>query len=289
MAPWQSRRTRSLVFAGPVPGQASLRKVASHGRWWRRSWPASLIALRSIIGFLIVWQFASLLAGNPILLPPPLQVLSNFGTLIVSGEVFQQQASVSIGRLLISLVIAMVLAVPLGFLMGTNRRAAAVIVPVVEILRPISGIAWILLALFIFGIGCALPVFIMSYAAFFPMLLNTIAGVRGVDRRLISAATTMGVSRTRVFLYVVAPGALPTLIVGLRLAVAACWTAIVAAELDGSDSGLGFAIEWYRELLMTPKVLAFIAVFGLAGYLTDLLIRALQRRMTPWAKAASVA
>ncbi len=129
----------------------------------------------------------------------------------------------------------------------------------------------------------------MTYAAFFPLLLNTIAGVRDVDPRLVAAARTMGVRHSAILLHVLAPAAVPTIVVGLRLAVASGWTAIVAAELIGADSGVGFAIEWYRELLMTPKVLAFIAVIGMIGYGADLVIRMLQRRLTPWTAAMELA
>ena len=83
--------------------------------------------------------------------------------------------------------------------------------------------------------------------------------------------------------HVVVPAALPALLVALRLGVATSWTAVVAAELIGAPSGVGYAVEWYRELLMTPQVMAFIAMIGLLGYLTDTLIRALTRRFTPWA------
>ena len=151
-------------------------------------------------------------------------------------------------------------------------------------LRPISGIAWIPLALFIFGIGNALPVFIMTYAAFFPILLGTVAGVRGVDRRLIDAARTMGVPRRTISRASSCPAALPSLLVALRLGVASSWTAVVAAELIGAPSGLGYAVEWYRELLMTPQVMAFIAMIGVLGYRDrPRACAALAQRFTPWA------
>ena len=155
--------------------------------------------------------------------------------------------------------------------------------------RPISGIAWIPLGLFIFGIGDTLPVFIMVYVAFFPLLLNTVAGVRQVDGKLVAAARTMGVSRPAMLRHVIVPAALPTVMVGLRLAFAGAWAAIVAAELIGAPSGLGFAIEWNRQLLMTPKVFAFILVIGVVGYLCDVALRTLQRRLTPWAEGTGLA
>ena len=82
------------------------------------------------------------------------------------------------------------------------------------------------------------------------------------------------------------PSALPTVLVGLRLSFAGAWAAVVAAELIGAPSGLGFAIEWYRQMLMTPKVFAFILAIGLVGYLCDLTLRKLQRTLTPWSEAS---
>ena len=161
--------------------------------------------------------------------------------------------------------------------------------PLMEMLRPISGIAWIPLGLFIFGIGGTLPVFIMTYVAFFPLLLNTVAGVRGTDRKLVAAARTMGVSPARIVRLVVLPGALPTMIVGVRIAFAGAWSAIIAAELIGSPSGLGFAIEWYRELLMSPNVFAYLIVVSVVGYCCDLLLQVLRRWLTPWVRGTELA
>ena len=102
--------------------------------------------------------------------------------------------------------------------MGLHERLNAYLDPFIELLRPISGIAWIPLALFIFGVGDALPVFITVYVAFFPLLLNTIAGVRSVDGKLVNAARTMGVKRGPMLLHVLVPAALPIVMVGFRLA-----------------------------------------------------------------------
>jgi ABC-type nitrate/sulfonate/bicarbonate transport system permease component len=123
----------------------------------------------------------------------------------------------------------------------------------------------------------------MTYAAFFPILLGTVAGVRSVDRRLVDAARTMGVRQATIVTRVVVPAALPSLMVALRLGVASAWTAVVAAELIGAPSGLGYAVEWYRELLMTPQMMAFIAMIGVLGYLCDAGVRGLTRWFTPWA------
>jgi ABC-type nitrate/sulfonate/bicarbonate transport system permease component len=125
----------------------------------------------------------------------------------------------------------------------------------------------------------------MFYTAFFPLLLGTAAGAQSVDRRLIAAARTMGLSRGTIMRQVVVPAALPSVLVSLRLAVAASWTAVVAAELVGAPSGLGYAIEYYRSMLATPTVMAFIAAIGVLGFLTDRALRWLGDLLAPWARA----
>jgi ABC-type nitrate/sulfonate/bicarbonate transport system permease component len=251
-----------------------------HQRWF--------VATRAFAVFVALWYAAFLWNANPLQLPSPFAVAEALWNLAAGGELLQH-ASISATRLLAALAVSIALAVPLGFWMGASRTAEAYIDPLVELLRPISGIAWLPLALFIFGIGNTLPVFIMVYVGFFPILLNTVAGVRQVDRKLVAAAHTMGVGRMALLRHVLVPAALPAVMVGIRLAFAASWAAIVAAELIGAPSGLGFAIEWYRQLLMTPKVFAFIAVIGVVGYLCDVALRALQRVLTPWSEGTELA
>lgn len=270
------------------PQRATQRAPTGHG-WLRRvlqqRW---FVAVRAFAVFTALWYALFLWNANPLQLPSPFAVATALWDLAAGGELLQH-ASISSGRLLIALAISIALAVPLGFWMGLSRTAEAYIDPLIELLRPISGIAWLPLALFIFGIGGTLPVFIMVYVGFFPILLNTISGVRQVDRKLVAAAETMGVGRIALLRHVIVPAALPIVMVGIRLAFAASWAAIVAAELIGAPSGLGFAIEWYRELLMTSKVFAFIAVIGVVGYLCDVALRALQRFLTPWCEGTELA
>jgi ABC-type nitrate/sulfonate/bicarbonate transport system permease component len=266
-----------------MPGGATPRAAAAPasgvpGRPGRRRW---FVVPRAFAVFALLWWAAATWNGNPLQLPSPPAVAAALVELAADGEIFDH-ALISSTRLLLALAVSMALAIPLGFWMGRSRRAEAFIDPLVEMLRPISGIAWLPLALFIFGVGDVLPVFIMVYVGFFPILLNTVAGVRQVDPKLIAAARTMGVDRRALLARVLVPSALPSVIVGVRLAFAASWAAIVAAELIGAPSGLGFAIEWYRQLLMTPKVFAFILAIGVVGYLCDLGLRRLQRVLTPW-------
>jgi len=242
----------------------------------------TLVYFRTMLVFALVWAGVSWLTAKPVLLPSPLAVVEAIVDLAKDLELFEH-AAISLGRMVVSIALASALAMPLGLMMGLHPRFERIVDPTLELLRPISGIAWIPLALFIFGIGNALPVFIMTYAAFFPILVGTIAGVRTVDRRLIDAARTMGVRQATIVRRVVIPAALPSLLVALRLGVALSWTAVVAAELIGAPSGLGYAVEWYRELLATPQVMSFIAMIGVIGYLCDVGVRWLNAKLTPWA------
>ena len=265
-----------------APGHGAQKEKAI--RLTQRRW---FIALRSFAAFIALWYLLHLWNGNPIQLPSPWRVANAIWQLGLSGELFEH-AGISTMRLVIALIVATLVAVPLGFFMGRHPLADRIIDPVVELLRPVSGIAWIPLGLFIFGVGDVLPVFIMVYVAFFPLLLNTVAGVRNVDQRLVNAANTMGIHGWALLRQVIVPAALPTIMVGFRLAFAGAWAAVIAAELIGAPSGLGFAIEWYRQLLMSPKVFAFIALIGFVGYLCDLALRALQHKLTPWAEGTGL-
>jgi ABC-type nitrate/sulfonate/bicarbonate transport system permease component len=271
------------------PAAAAQRRTARPARA-ARAWGAlrrAGVVLRSFALLLLAWWLLSLWNNNPIQLPDPLRVAKAMLELAREGELLEH-ALVSTSRLALSLVLAVLIAVPLGFAMGLSRRVEAYVDPLVELLRPISGIAWIPLTLFIFGVGNGLPVFIMVYVAIFPLLLNTLAGVRSVDPKLVAAARTMGISRRATLRHVVVPAALPSVMVGLRLAFAGAWAAVVAAELIGAPSGLGFAIEWYRQLLMSPKVFGFIVLIGGVGFLCDALLRTLQRKLTPWSEGTEL-
>ncbi|MBU6498300.1 MAG: ABC transporter permease [Rhodospirillales bacterium] len=249
--------------------------------------PAMLLEIPGVVpalsfaGFVALWWAGAAWNGNSIQLPTPPEVFGALVSLARDGELFTN-AGLSLSRLIVSMSIAVLIAVPLGFWMGLSETLRRYVDPTIELLRPISGIAWIPLALFIFGVGGVLPVFIMTYVAFFPLVMNTFAGVRGADPKLVAAARTMGVGRLRITARVVLPSALPTIMVGVRLALAGAWSAIIAAELIGAPTGLGFAIEWYRELLASPKVFAYVGVIAGVGYLADLALQWLQRRLTPW-------
>lgn len=276
---------RSETAKAPAGRLAAARKPrgpAIQNRLWS-TLSAVAIYLRTMIVFVLVWHLAALWVDNTILLPTPLAVAQSFVALLLDGEMAMHVA-VSARRLAFSFVLAGLIGIPLGIAMALNRLLSDLVDPLIELLRPISGIAWIPIGLFILGIGDALPTAIMFYGAFFPMVINTIVSVRSVDRNFVNAARTLGADRYTILRHVILPAALPGILVGARLAAGAGWMSMVAAELIGAPSGLGFAVEWYRELLMTSNVLAFVVVIGLLGYLFDRALRLVQRLSTRWAQ-----
>jgi ABC-type nitrate/sulfonate/bicarbonate transport system permease component len=244
--------------------------------------------VRTMTVVLILWQLASLRIHNVVLLPSPLSVGQNWLELLLSGELAAQAAS-SAGREITGFLLALCVAVPLAFLLGLSPIANDFIDPVIEIARPINAFAWIPLGLFIFGIGQTLQVFIIFYASFFPILLNGVAGVRGVDPVLMRAAKTMGLAYHLIVLRVIFPSAVPSILTGARLGAVISLLALIAAEFVGAPSGLGFAISYYGSLFRTSEMVAFIATLAVLGYLMDAGLRLLQRRLTPWAAGLVVA
>lgn len=240
-----------------------------------------LAYLRTMGIFIIIWLIISKILNNPVLIPSPVDVGLAFYQLLASGELFAHMA-VSLKRLLIGYVIAVAIGVPVGMLMARSIIINNLMDPIIEILRPISGIAWIPIGMFIFGVGNSLAIFIIIYATFFPIVVNTYGGVRTIDNVFIQSAQTMGLNKWSTFRHVIFPSALPNILVGLRVGVGMAWIAIVASELIGTNSGLGYAIEWYRQLIMTDKVVSFIIMIGILGYVSDLLLRFIQNILTPW-------
>jgi len=159
--------------------------------------------------------------------------------------------------------------------------------PLVEVLRPVPPLAWIPLSILWFGIGDVQNQFIIFLGIFFPVLLNTIMGVRNIEPNLVRAARCLGASEIRVLRRIVLPAALPQIITGIRVGLGVGWMALVAAELVGANSGLGFLINDARTLLRTDIVIVGMITIGVVGLLIDRTIRVSGRRLMPWSRTFS--
>jgi ABC-type nitrate/sulfonate/bicarbonate transport system permease component len=216
------------------------------------------------------------------LLPAPLAVVGALVDLARSGDIVVHILA-SLRRVVGAVLVSAVLGIGLGVAVAWWRTFGDLVDPLIEFFRPIPPLAWIPLAILWFGIGDTQNMFIIFLGAFFPVVLNTIAAVRGVDRTLVWAGLTLGGSRRQILREIVLPGALPTILTGLRIGLGVGWMALVAAELVAASSGLGFLIEDSRNLLFTERVMVGMILIGVLGLLMDRGMRLLQARLVPWA------
>lgn len=229
-----------------------------------------------------VWHVAAEVGfANAVLLPSPWRVAVAAVRTIQSGELLWHLLD-SLRRIAYANAIAIGGGVPLGLLMGLYRPFEELVDGLLNLVRPVPPLAWIPLAILWFGIGEKSVVFITLLAAFFAVVLNTFAGVRGVDKSLVRAALSLGASPWVLIWRVVLPATLPSIFTGMRIAIGVSWASIVAGELIAATSGLGFMITFYRELLRTDLILVGMAGIAVAGLLMDRALRWLEGRLLPW-------
>jgi ABC-type nitrate/sulfonate/bicarbonate transport system permease component len=252
----------------------------------RRAWliQTTLVPL-VLIG---IWEVWAVLADDP-RAPAPTRVIESFIDLVAHGGLILATLQ-SLGRVVSGFAIALVVGVFLGILMGSVRWVRNLLDPLVESFRPIAPMAILPIAILWFGTGTPAALSIVAYAAFFPLLLNTVHGVSQVDRKLVLAARTMGVSRWRILTNVVLPASLPSVLLGSRLAMGVAWTAIIAAELGvgaksggGGSGGIGaMMFVFYAYNIDLNAIVVCMIVVGVVALLIDRLFRFAERRLMPW-------
>lgn len=251
----------------------------------RRAW---LIPVLPVI-LLALWYVYTAHVPGMLYYPRPAKVLAAFQKLALSGDLPTAVAT-SIGRVLTGFCLASLTAGTLGLLMGYYRTMESAMDPLIESCRPIAPIALLPLAILWFGTGTEAAVFIVSYAAFFPMVLNTVAAVRQVDVTMVKAARTFGASPWNLLRQVILPGALPTMLVGSRLAMGSSWTSVVAAELavgakagGGGTGGIGQMMFTFYLYQNDPNpIVACMITVGVVGFLLDRGVRAVSLWLVPW-------
>ena len=239
-------------------------------------------ALRGLLPFavlVVVWT-AVTRAGvvPPLFLPPPGDVARTAWELARDGSLWVNIAA-SLGRVLLGVVVSVPLAVALGVVVALNRRLAPVVEPIVSFFNALSGIAWLPLAITWFGLGWTSVTFIMCNTIFFLVFFNTLVGVRAVPRLFENAVRTLGGSRRDVILQVLIPGAMPSIVTGLRLSIGFGWRALIAAEMIATSTGLGFLIYNAANFHQSDTILVGIITIGLLWLATDrLVLQPLERR-----------
>jgi NitT/TauT family transport system permease protein len=232
----------------------------------------SLIVLAVVVA---LW-WVTVVFTKSVIFPTPWQVVSGTLELAKDGTLWDHIGA-SLMRVGVGFGIAVLLAIPLGLWMGRVRGAFVTLNPLFQILRPISPIAWIPIAILWFGVGNASPIYLIFIASVFPMIVQTTSGVHTIERRYLRAAENFGVPRGKLFRQVVFPAALPDIIIGMRIGLGVAWLVVVAAEMIALRSGLGYMIIDSRNAgNRYDLVIAGMIIIGIIGLALDGIMRLLE-------------
>jgi NitT/TauT family transport system permease protein len=245
-----------------------------------------LLRVASFVVCLLAWQWASsshldlgLITFRNV--PSPKEALLAAGTLVQSPKLFTHLTA-SLWRVFAGFAVAAVLGIALGLVIGRSRRLEDILLPPLEALRPIPAVAWIPLAILMFPSSELSMVFITFIGALFPILLNTIHGVEGVDLRLIASARSLGSGRRAIFIEVILPAAAPGIVTGLSIGMGTAWFCLVTAEMISGQFGIGY-YTWSSYIVQNyPDIVVGMAFIGVFGMGSSALVKALGNALMPW-------
>jgi len=225
---------------------------------------------------------------NPMILPAPSRVLLRWIDYFKSGELPRDAVS-SLYRVMMGFLIGTALGLLIGLAMGASNAVYAYLNPLVQLLRPIPPIAYVPLAILWFGLGNPPAFFLISLGAFFPVLMNTITGVRSVDAIYIRAARNLGASRAALFFRVMVPAAMPHIMTGIRVGFGVAFIVVIVAEMIAVNSGLGYRILEAREYFWSDKIIAGMITIGLLGLGIDAALARLSKYLLRWHRGLELA
>ncbi len=222
---------------------------------------------------------------KPLFLPKPEAIWGAFQQSVagdIDGHSLYGHFAASVARVFAAFALAVAVAVPVGLSMGVSRVARGIFDPPIEFYRPLPPLAYLPLMVIWFGIGETSKIILLFLAIFAPVALAARAGVRSVSQEQIQAARSMGASPWQVVLHVIAPGALPEILVGLRIGMGVGWTTLVAAEMVAADAGLGKMVFNAANFLRTDIVMLGTIVIGVVAFAFEMLMRGIEKRAAPW-------
>lgn len=259
----------------PIPGRA--------GKVWR-SLGRGARGSAAILVFLVLWELVPryvLDESTRVFLPPFHEDVQALWDLTLNGQL-AAHLEASITRSAAGFAIAVVIAVPLGLLIGWYRPLAAFLNPLLELVRNTAALALLPVFTLILGIGELSKITLVVYACIWPVLLNTIAGVNTVDPLLIKSARSLGLSSRRLFRKVILPSAVPTIFTGLRMAASYSILVLIAAEMVGAKAGLGYLINNAQVNFQIPQMYAGIIAVSVLGLVVNQVFVAIERRFSTW-------
>ncbi|MER8448120.1 ABC transporter permease subunit [Mesorhizobium sp. M1066] len=253
----------------------------------RKGVSARAVSAVTILVVLALWALsARLQLVSSVFLPSPAAVWNKFITVARDGFVdatLLQHAVASLWRVFAALVAALAIGVPVGLAIGISTVGRGIFDPLLEFLRPIPPLAYLPLVIIWFGIGEPSKILVIAIAMLAPVALSTASGVRGVSQERINAARSLGATQRQVVRHVILPSALPSILTGLRIALGAGWSTLVAAELVAATRGLGFMIQSAAQFLVTDVVVMGILVIAAIAFVLEFTIRRIERVLVPWA------
>jgi len=239
------------------------------------SWAAPIVLV-------VAWEILARTGWlSPQVLPAPSKVLETASKLVRSGSLLEDLA-VSLRRAAVGFVIGGSIGLVLGTLVGFSRIAEAAIDRSVQMVRAIPFLALLPLVIVWFGVGEGQKIFLVALGVSFPIYINTTLGIRQVDPKLIELGHIQGLDALRLIHRIILPGALPSILTGVRYALATAWLALVVAETIGAQSGIGFLAMDAREFLRTDVIVLTIVIYALIGVAADAVARLLERRLLTW-------
>jgi sulfonate transport system permease protein len=254
-----------------VQSRNSLQKIAERALPW-------LVP----VALLVLWQWASSTGRLPIrFLPSPRAIVNSFIELSASGELWTH-VRVSTMRALLGFAVGGGLGLILGLLTGSFRWAETLLDTTLQMIRNIPALALIPLVILWFGIDESAKLFLVALGVFFPVYINTFHGIQSVDRGLIEMGRTYGLSRWQLYREVILPGALPSILVGVRFSLGFMWVMLIVAETISARSGIGYMTMNARDFMQTDVMVVGILLYALLGKLADLFSKGLERYWLRW-------
>ncbi len=240
------------------------------------------VGLLSIVTVLLVWESICRVGlVNPFLLPPPSEIIPVLWKILSEGS-FIVPLGQTLGMLLVGYVIACFLGIGLGLLLGCSQAAYGLLEPLVEVIRPIPKPALIPVFVLFLGIGAKMEISIVALAAMFPILINTLQGVRGVDPVLLGTARTLGCSRAATIWKIILPASLPMILTGMRVSLGMGLVLVILAEMLAAESGIGFLILDMQRSFQVRPMYAWVVILAVVGLVLNALFELAEDRAVPW-------
>ncbi|SDJ16675.1 ABC transporter permease [Salimicrobium halophilum] len=253
---------------------------------WRRQrrqerWK-QLLTIASPIFLLLVWEFLSRTGlVDARFFPPPTAIIGTFLSMAASGELFSH-IGISLFRIIAGFLLGVIPAISLGLLMGLYSPLRHFFSPLIMALMPIPTLALLPIILIVFGVGETSKVVTIAGSVFFPVIINTVAGVVNIDRIYLDVARNYGASSKDFFLKIALPGSLPVMMEGVQMGQAIALLTIVAAEMMGANAGIGYLIWTSYKAFLLKEMFVGLMLISLFGYLFSLLLKGIQAKVVPW-------